>query len=63
MSIHPTTTNEEVMYVCESIKALAENFPLWAKDYVYIKSTNEFVHHLAQDTISDEASIDAWFEM
>lgn len=63
MSIHPTTTNEEVMYVCESIKALAKHFPLWAKDYVYIKSTNEFVHHSAQDTISDETSIDAWFEM
>ena len=63
MSIHPTTTNDEILYVCESIKALAENFPLWAKDYVYIKSTNEFMHHSAQDTTSDDTSIDAWFEM
>ena len=44
MSIHPTTTSEEVQYVCESIKALAENHKEWSKDYVYNGKTNEFVH-------------------
>ena len=31
MSIHPTTTNEEMAFVCESLKALAKNHKEWAK--------------------------------
>jgi len=44
MSIHPTTTDEEVDFICESIKDLAENFKDWEKDYSYDKATNEFVY-------------------
>ena len=35
MSIHPTTTNEEVRFICEAIKEVAENFEEWSKDYTY----------------------------
>ena len=45
MSIHPTTTDEEVTYICESVKSLAANFKEWAKDYTYNKNTNEFEHN------------------
>lgn len=48
MSIHPTTTNEEIEFVCNCIKALAENHPEWAKDYSYNKVTNEFLHKDSQ---------------
>ena len=44
MSIHPTTTNAEIQFVTDSIKALAENHQEWAKDYNYSLSTNEFSH-------------------
>jgi selenocysteine lyase/cysteine desulfurase len=44
LSIHPTTTNQEVKMVCESIIALAQNHTLWALDYVYDQQTNEFMH-------------------
>ena len=44
MSIHPTTTNKEIEFVCDSIKALAKNHKVWAKDYNYDKLTNEFIH-------------------
>jgi len=44
MSIHPTTTDEEIAYVCNSIKELAENHQTWALDYSYNKNTNEFIH-------------------
>ncbi len=44
MSIHPTTTNEEIEFVCDSIKALAENHEDWAKEYNYDKNSNEFIH-------------------
>lgn len=45
MSIHPTTTNEEINFVCQSIKELASNFENWSKDYDYLSDKNEFIHH------------------
>lgn len=59
MSIHPTTTNAEIEFVCESIKALAENHQQWALDYNYNKLTNEFIHKNA--TTVEDTLIDAWF--
>lgn len=47
MSIHPTTTNDEIRYVCDSIKELAANHERWAADYVYDKKSNEFTHREA----------------
>ena len=44
MSIHPTTTDAEIHYVCDSIKAVAENHKIWGKDYKYITELNDFVH-------------------
>ncbi|PID67675.1 MAG: selenocysteine lyase [Flavobacteriia bacterium] len=50
MSIHPTTTDEEIKYVCESIKAVAENHPEWGKDYEYDCKSNEYHHKIYVDT-------------
>lgn len=65
MSIHPTTTNEEVMYVCKSIKLLAENHLEWANDYTYNKSTNEFIHKSFKSTAEKtmETTISKWFQL
>jgi len=43
MSIHPTMTNDEIVYVMESIKSVVDNIREWEKDYTYNSSTNEFV--------------------
>lgn len=59
MSIHPTTTSEEVEFVCESIKALAENHQEWANDYNYNKSSNEFLHKEAQSF--EKEIVSSWF--
>ncbi|MDR6967463.1 selenocysteine lyase/cysteine desulfurase [Flavobacterium arsenatis] len=59
MSIHPTTTNEEIEFVCNSIKALAENHEDWAKEYDYNKSSNEFVHKQAQSF--EKEMVASWF--
>jgi selenocysteine lyase/cysteine desulfurase len=48
MSIHPTMTNEEVLYVCESIKQVAEHYKEWKKDYNYDAAKNEFIHKTAK---------------
>ncbi len=60
MSIHPTITNEEVLFVCESIKQVAENYEEWGKDYEYNALKNEFIHKTAN---SIEISIvNKWFQ-
>jgi selenocysteine lyase/cysteine desulfurase len=60
MSIHPTTTNAEIQYVCESIKAMAENHVAWAADYNYNKKNNEFTHVLATN---DAIDVKGWFTL
>ncbi len=62
MSIHPTTTNKEVDFVCESIKALAQNHAVWAGDYEYDKSTNEFTHK-SFSSESRKDKINDWFTL
>jgi len=61
MSIHPTTTNEEIRFVCESIKSLAENHTEWAKDYNYNKDSNEFIHRNAAHAEKD--LVKNWFRL
>lgn len=60
MSIHPTTTNEETKFVCESIKALAQNHKEWSKDYIYDKNSNEFIHKNAQPF--EKELVEKWFK-
>ena len=59
MSIHPTTTNEEIKFVCDAIKQLAENHQLWAREYSYNKFSNEFVHENATDFEAEK--VESWF--
>jgi selenocysteine lyase/cysteine desulfurase len=59
MSIHPTTTSEEIQMVCQSIKELAENHKEWSADYVYNFKTNEFRHKSAKQL--EKAMVDKWF--
>jgi len=61
MSIHPTTTSEEVAYVCDSIKALAANHTTWANDYEYNKNSNEFVHKAALNL--EKEMVKSWFKL
>jgi hypothetical protein len=60
MSIHPTTTNKEIEFVCNSIKALAENHETWSKDYNYDKNSNEFIHKNAK--LFEKELVEGWFK-
>ncbi|SHN20555.1 Selenocysteine lyase/Cysteine desulfurase [Flavobacterium pectinovorum] len=60
MSIHPTTTDEEIKFVCDSIKELSKNHETWALDYSYEKNTNEFIHKNA-NSFEDEL-VEKWFK-
>jgi selenocysteine lyase/cysteine desulfurase len=60
MSIHPTISTKDILFVCESIKQVAENYENWSKDYTYNASKNEYVH-----TSIDGAEVqlvNKWFE-
>ncbi|TDP59495.1 aminotransferase class V-fold PLP-dependent enzyme [Flavobacterium dankookense] len=60
MSIHPTTTNEEIEYVCNNIIALAENHKNWASEYIYDGKTNNFHHK--NDALSEKEMVKSWFK-
>lgn len=59
LSIHPTLTSEEINYVIDSVKELAENHQEWSKDYQYDKNTNEFSH---RSELNNSSTINKWFE-
>lgn len=59
MSIHPTTTNQEIQFVTDAIIALAENHNDWKNDYNYNNSTNEFSHKEA--THFEHDLVKSWF--
>ena len=60
MSIHPTTTSEEIKMVCDNIKALAKEHKEWAADYEYNFKTNEFVHKNAK--LQENEMVKGWFK-
>ena len=44
MSTHPTMTNKDVDFIVSAIEELAKNHQLWSGDYIYSKTSNEFVY-------------------
>lgn len=61
ISIHPTTSSEEVAYIVDAVKAMADNFKEWGKDYQYNPHTNEFCHR--QYAGYEKQLIANWFSM
>lgn len=60
MSLHPTTTNEELNFVLEALKQLAKDHKNWAKDYIYNSSTNEY-KHVKEDKDLLYTTVNDWF--
>jgi len=61
MSIHPTTTDKEVSFICEAIVSLALNYKEWAKEYTYDIKSNEFLHNSFQSKESE--LVRKWFKV
>lgn len=59
MSVHPTTSDEELDYILEAINQLAANFEAWKNDYVYERSKNEFVYK--DNKIDEVKMVQNWF--
>lgn len=61
VSLHPVMTNEEVEYISDAVEQVAHHGSEWAKDYIYDKHTNEFIHVNFPNKISEECQ--TWFEL
>jgi len=44
LSIHPTMTNEELNTIINALHDISNNIDQYRKDYIHLKSTNEFRH-------------------
>jgi len=60
MSIHPTTTNEELNFIIEAIRETVKNISSWEKDYLYSSHENEFFHISANGT--EAKLIKSWLD-
>jgi len=61
MSIHPTTTNEELNQIIDGIAAVAENHATWKQDYIYHPKTNEYSHKSGQ--CAEKELVKDWFDL
>ena len=59
MSVHPTTTSEEIQMVCDAIIDVAENFTSWKEDYIYNPTKNDFNHK--NDSRPEVEMVKSWF--
>ena len=59
MSIHPTLTNKEVLYICNSIEQVAKKYDVWSKDYEYDPIKNEYIHKSAKPI--ETSIVNNWF--
>ncbi len=58
LSLHPTMTNDELLYITSAIKEIAKHGKEWSKDYDYSPRTNEF-HH--KNDIDVNGMINNWY--
>ena len=61
LSIHPTITDVEVDFICESLKELCANIDEWSKDYEYDFAKNDYVHKLV--TPIEKELVSDWFRI
>lgn len=58
LSLHPTMTDEELLFIADAIKQTVENVTEWQKDYVYDRHTNEYNHNSSPDS---SRAVSEWF--
>lgn len=61
MSIHPTITDEELLFTLDAVNQIVTNIDDWGKDYNYDVHSNEFRHKTFYG--AEKEVISGWFEM
>jgi selenocysteine lyase/cysteine desulfurase len=49
LSIHPTMTREEIIFIADALRQIRNNHQEWGSEYTYNKHTNEFVYKNGPD--------------
>ena len=60
LSLHPTMTDGELLYITHAIRLIVSNIGQWQTDYCYDSQTNEFNHCTYRDTTDRYAR---WFTL
>jgi selenocysteine lyase/cysteine desulfurase len=60
VSIHPTMSGEEVLYIAEALQQIRKYHREWAADYTYNKQTNEFLH---KSGLTAKSQVSDWFNV
>jgi selenocysteine lyase/cysteine desulfurase len=61
LSLHPTMTDHELLFITDAIRQTVDNVEEWKKDYVYDNHTNEFNHCKYSD--KNTSSVSDWFKL
>jgi len=61
LSLHPTMTTDELLFITDAIKQTAEKAEEWKKDYCYDMHTNEFSH--CKFTEKNRSNYSDWFKI
>lgn len=61
LSLHPTTTDAELIFIMDAIEQIVHNAKEWKKDYTYSPNTNEFYHNNFPD--KRETILENWFKL
>jgi selenocysteine lyase/cysteine desulfurase len=59
LSIHPTITNQELDFICNSLKELHQNIEEWTADYEYDPIKNDYVHKSVESI--EKKLVKEWF--
>jgi selenocysteine lyase/cysteine desulfurase len=59
LSLHPTMTDEELLFIIDAIRQVSRNIINWSEDYIYDKQTNEFHHKVHSNNMTED--LEKWF--
>jgi selenocysteine lyase/cysteine desulfurase len=61
LSMHPTMTNDELVYIIDALKDIQKNITQYEIDYTYDEHTNRFMHNTFVDPI--DSRINEWLTL
>ena len=61
LSVHPTITDKEVTFICNSLKELTKNIKVWSKDYKYDSIKNDYSNKYVAPI--EKAMVKEWFQI
>jgi selenocysteine lyase/cysteine desulfurase len=61
LSLHPTMTNDELLFIINAIGEIVKNNQEWSRDYQYNNHTNEFYHRNWNG--NQHSAYSSWFEL